>query len=153
MKEHLIKKYPNRRLYDTETSKYIKLTDLKDLIVSGKYIKVIDSGNEEDITRSILMQIIMETENSGEPMFSSAMLQQVIRFYGSSMQGVFAKYLEESLLMFCRQQDELKQNFGADPLAAMTKAAQKNMEMWSNFQNSFFTTPASDKDSSDKKDD
>ncbi|MDJ0882072.1 MAG: polyhydroxyalkanoate synthesis repressor PhaR [Gammaproteobacteria bacterium] len=151
MTEHLIKKYPNRRLYDTQTSKYIKLTDLKDLIVSGAYIKVIDSGTEEDITRAILMQIIMETENSGEPMFSSAMLQQVIRFYGSSLQGVFAKYMEESMLLFCRQQDELKESFGSDPLSAMAKATQKNMEMWTNFQNSFFSAGTSSKDTDPEK--
>jgi polyhydroxyalkanoate synthesis repressor PhaR len=151
MIEHLIKKYPNRRLYDTQTSKYIKLTDLKDLIVAGAFIKVIDSNTKEDITRSILMQIIMETENSGEPMFSSAMLQQVIRFYGSSMQGVFAKYMEESMLLFCRQQDEMKESLGTDPISAMSKAAQKNMEMWTSFQNSFFSKGPSSNESDKEK--
>lgn len=152
MTHHLIKKYPNRRLYDTETSKYITLTNLKDLIIGGACIKVVDTATDEDITRTILMQIIMETESSGEPMFSSGMLQQIIRFYGSTMQGMFAKYLEESLQLFTKQQAELRSTFGTDPISAMTQMTEKNMKMWSDFQNSFFgSVPQSDKDSEPKK--
>lgn len=148
MNEHIIKKYPNRRLYDTETSKYIKLTDLKDMIVAGACIKVIDSNTEEDLTRSILMQIITESENGGQPMFSSAMLQQIIRFYGSTLQGMFAQYLEESLQLFARQQNEMRDAFGNDSITTMTKLAEQNMKMWTDFQSSFFRgmTPPKDKE-------
>jgi polyhydroxyalkanoate synthesis repressor PhaR len=139
MTEHIIKKYPNRRLYDTNTSKYITLNDLKDLIVGGACVKVVDSNTEEDLTRAILMQIIMETESSGEPMFSSSMLQQIIRFYGSTLQGMFARYMEESLQMFMRQQSDLRETFGTDPMTAMTKMAEKNMQIWQEFQNNLFS--------------
>lgn len=139
MSAHLIKKYPNRRLYDTEASKYITLSDLKDLITAGARVKVVDSTSNEDITRSILLQIIMEAEAAGEPIFNAAMLQQIIRFYGGSVQGVFAKYLEDSLQMFGEQQERMREAMGADPVSAMTKVAEQNMKMWSEFQNSFFS--------------
>ena len=141
MTEHLIKKYPNRRLYDTTTSKYITLNDLKDIIITGECIKVIDSSTEEDITRVILMQIIMETESSGEPMFSAQMLQQMIRFYGSTMQGIFAKYMEESMQIFMRQQKDIRETFGSDPVNALTKMTENNFKMWQDFQSSFFKSP------------
>ena len=139
MSLHLIKKYPNRRLYDTEASKYITLADLKDLIAGGASVKVVDSNSNEDITRSILLQIIMEAEAAGEPIFNAAMLQQLIRFYGGSAQGMFAKYLEDTLQMFSSQQAQLREAMGADPLTAMTRMAEQNMKMWSDFQNGFFS--------------
>lgn len=138
MKHHLIKKYPNRRLYDTEASKYITLTDLKNMIANGSCVKVLDTNSDEDITRSILLQIIIEAESAGEPMFSSETLQQIIRFYGGTLQGMFAKYFEESLQMFVRQQSQMKDAFGKDPLAAMTKMAEQNMAAWADFQSQFF---------------
>jgi len=139
MSQHLIKKYPNRRLYDTESSKYITLANLKDLIAGGTSVKVVDSNSNEDITRSILLQIIMEAEAAGEPIFNAAMLQQIIRFYGGSVQGMFAKYLEDSLQMFSNQQDQLRDALGQDPMTAMARMAEQNMKMWSEFQNSFFS--------------
>lgn len=138
MSQHLIKKYPNRRLYDTESSKYITLADLKGLIGAGASVKVVDSGSNDDITRSILLQIIMDAEAAGEPIFNAAMLQQIIRFYGGSMQGMFAKYLEESLQMFGSQQAQVREVLGSDPLEAMSRMAEQNMKMWSDFQSSFF---------------
>jgi len=138
MTHRLIKKYPNRRLYDTESSKYITLADLKDLVAGGACVKVVDSNSDEDITRSIMLQIIMEAESAGEPMFSSAMLQQIIRFYGGTLQGMFAKYLEESLQLFTRQQAQLRETMGADPVSAMSRIAEQNMKMWTEFQKSFF---------------
>ena len=145
MKHHLIKKYPNRRLYDTEASKYITLNDLKDMISKGTCVKVIDTNSDDDITRSILLQIIIEAETAGEPMFSSETLQQIIRFYGGTLQGMFAKYFEESLQMFVRQQSQMKDAFGADPLTAMSKMAEQNMAAWSEFQNQFFNMGKSTK--------
>ena len=83
----LIKKYPNRRLYDTETSAYITLTDVKKLVLENVEFRVEDAKTKEDLTRSILLQIILEEETAGAPMFSSDMLSQIIRFYGNAMQG------------------------------------------------------------------
>jgi polyhydroxyalkanoate synthesis repressor PhaR len=84
----LIKKYPNRRLYDTQTSTYITLADVKQLVLENELFKVVDAKSSEDLTRSILLQIILEEESGGMPMFSSTMLAQVIRFYGHAMQGM-----------------------------------------------------------------
>jgi len=138
MSPHLIKKYPNRRLYDTVSSKYITLASLKQMIIEGTTIKVVDSNTEEDITRTILMQIIMEAETAGKPIFNSVMLQQIIRFYGGSMQGMFAQFLEDSLEMFTRQQTSISDTLGKDPLTAMSKMAEKNMKLWTDMQQSFF---------------
>jgi polyhydroxyalkanoate synthesis repressor PhaR len=138
MTHRLIKKYPNRRLYDTEASKYITLSDLKDLVAAGACVKVVDSNTEEDITRNILLQIIMEAEAAGEPMFTAPMLQQIIRFYGGTLQGLFARYMEESLQTFSRQQAQMRETLGGDPMAAMSRLAEQNMRMWNEFQSSFF---------------
>lgn len=150
MSQHLIKKYPNRRLYDTESSKYITLANLKDLIAGGTSVKVVDSNSNEDITRSILLQIIMEAEAAGEPIFNAAMLQQIIRFYGGSVQGMFAKYLEESLQMFSNQQDQLRDALGQDPMTAMARMTEQNMKMWNEFQQNFFSNLGTGR--KDKKD-
>src|SRR3972149_289269 len=96
----LIKKYPNRRLYDTKTSSYITLVDVKELVVKGEEFHVIDAKSGEDLTRSILLQIILEEEGGGAPMFSSDVLTQFIRFYGSAMQGMMGSYLERNVQLF-----------------------------------------------------
>ncbi len=146
MSHRLIKKYPNRRLYDTETSKYITLADLKKMITEGVAIEVIDSNTEEDITRTILMQIIMESESAGEPIFNTAMLQQIIRFYGGPLQGMFAQYLEDSMQLFARQQAQVRDTLGSDPFAMMQKMTEQNMKMWGELQNSFFNAGKPDSD-------
>lgn len=138
MPERLIKKYPNRRLYDTEQSKYITLTQLRQLIIGGEMIKVIDSTSEEDITRTILLQIILETESGGTPLFTADMLSQIIRFYGGTLQGIFGNYLEQSLSLFTAQQEQFQKNIGEDPFTQMANLAQHNMKMWSNLQKEFF---------------
>jgi len=134
----LIKKYPNRRLYDTELSRYITLVDIRDLVLRGVDFQVVDTNSSEDITRQILMQIIMEEESGGRPLFSANMLAQLIRFYGGTVQGLFARFLEESMALFARDQDQLRQSLGADPLEAMGKLAQRNLELWNSIQDSFF---------------
>ncbi|MCG8427841.1 MAG: polyhydroxyalkanoate synthesis repressor PhaR [Chromatiales bacterium] len=134
----IIKKYPNRRLYDTELSRYITLSDIRGLVMQGVDFKVIDTNNEEDLTRSILLQIMLEEESGGEPLFSATMLSQIIRYYGGSVQGLFARYLEESMLMFAQQQDHLRDSLGVDPMKTMSELAQRNIKMWSDMQNSFF---------------
>jgi len=96
----LIKKYPNRRLYDTATSSYITLADVKQLVLEQVVFKVIDAKSDEDLTRSILLQIILEEESAGAPMFTSDMLSQIIRFYGNAMQGMMGSYLEKNIQTF-----------------------------------------------------
>jgi len=103
----LIKKYPNRRLYDTKTSTYITLADVKQLVLENESFKVVDAKSAEDLTRSILLQIILEEESGGVPMFSSTMLAQVIRFYGNAMQGMMGSYLEKNIEVFMEVQDRM----------------------------------------------
>ncbi|MGA7978700.1 MAG: polyhydroxyalkanoate synthesis repressor PhaR [Chromatiaceae bacterium] len=132
-----IKKYPNRRLYDTEVSRYITLSDVRELVMEGQQFKVMDTSNEEDITRSILLQIMLEEETGGEPLFTADMLAQIICFYGGTFQGVFARYLEQSLDLFAKQQQQLRRAWTEDPLQAMTNMARSNVEMWANLQQDF----------------
>ena len=98
--ERVLKKYPNRRLYDTHTSSYITLVDVKKMVLAGQSFVVRDAKTAEDLTRSILLQIILEEETGGVPIFSTQMLSQVIRFYGHSMQGMMGSYLEKNLQTF-----------------------------------------------------
>ena len=132
----IIKKYPNRRLYDTELSRYITLSDIRDLVMKGVNFTVVDTNSKEDLTRSILLQIMLEEESGGSPLFSANMLSQIIRFYGGTVQGLFARYLEESLTMFTQQQEQFR-TASTDPVKAMTDMAQRNMQMWSDMQSSF----------------
>jgi polyhydroxyalkanoate synthesis repressor PhaR len=104
----LIKKYPNRRLYDTTTSSYITLVDVKQLVLDQVKFKVVDAKSEEDLTRSILLQIILEEEGSGTPMFSSEMLCQIIRFYGHALQEMMGGYLEKNIQTFMEIQSKLQ---------------------------------------------
>ncbi|WP_428633728.1 polyhydroxyalkanoate synthesis repressor PhaR, partial [Sedimenticola sp.] len=89
----IIKKYPNRRLYDTELSRYITLSDIRELVMKGMDFQVVDTNTNEDLTRSILLQIMLDEESGGEPLFSAKMLSQIIRFYGGTVQGILARYL------------------------------------------------------------
>src|SRR3954462_14143855 len=98
--ERLIKKYPNRRLYDTQTSSYITLADVKQLVLDNEEFAVVDAKTNEDLTRSILLQIILEEEANGAPMFTSSALSQIIRYYGHAMQGMMGSYLEKNVQAF-----------------------------------------------------
>ena len=98
--QRVIKKYPNRRLYDTDTSSYITLAEIKQLVMENEPCVVRDAKTGEDLTRSILLQIILEEEACGSPVFSSQMLSQIIRFYGNSMQGLMGNYLEKTMQSF-----------------------------------------------------
>ena len=106
--QRLIKKYPNRRLYDTRTSSYITLTDVKDLVLGHEQFQVVDAKTGEDLTRSILLQIILEEEAGGAPMFTSDLLAHMIRFYGNAMQGMMGKYLENNIKAFTDMQAKLQ---------------------------------------------
>jgi polyhydroxyalkanoate synthesis repressor PhaR len=103
----IIKKYPNRRLYDTQSSNYITLADVKQHVLSGEPFRVVDAKTEEDLTRSILLQIILEEESGGQPFFSETMLSQFIRFYGHAMQGFMGTMLEKNMQAFVDMQSKL----------------------------------------------
>ncbi len=105
----LIKKYPNRRLYDTRTSTYITLADVKSLVLGYEEFQVVDVKSGEDLTRSVLLQIILEEEAGGAPMFTSDLLSQMIRFYGNAMQGMMGKYLEGNIKSFTDMQAKIKE--------------------------------------------
>ena len=105
----LIKKYPNRRLYDTRTSTYITLADVKELVLAHEAFQVVDAKSGEDLTSSILLQIILEEEAGGAPMFSSDLLSQMIRFYGNAMQGMMGSYIENNIKSFTEVQAKLKE--------------------------------------------
>lgn len=124
-----IKKYPNRRLYDTETSSYITLADVKKLVLENVDFKVEDAKSKNDLTRSILLQIILEEESAGTPMFTSDSLSQIIRFYGNAMQGMMGGYLEKNIETFMqiqnKLQDQSRQVYGKNPML--------NSETWNEF--------------------
>ena len=103
----VLKKYPNRRLYDTEVSSYVTLTDVKAMVLEGGTFEVRDAKTGEDLTRAILLQIILEEETGGVPMFSTPMLAQIIRFYGHAMQGMMGSYLEQNFKTFADIQSRL----------------------------------------------
>jgi polyhydroxyalkanoate synthesis repressor PhaR len=124
----VLKKYPNRRLYDTRASSYITLADVKAMVLKAEDFEVRDAKTGEDLTRSILLQIILEEESGGMPMFSSQMLAQMIRFYGHSMQGMMGAYLEKNLQTFV----ELQKRFAA-PGLGMGEGKAFTPEMWAQF--------------------
>ena len=105
----IIKKYPNRRLYDTETSAYITLAEVKTLVLGYKEFQVQDAKSGEDLTRAILLQIILEEESGGVPMFSTDMLANIIRYYGHAMQGLMGSYLERSIFAFHEAQKRFQE--------------------------------------------
>ncbi len=132
--ERLIKKYPNRRLYDTETSTYITLSDVKQLVLENEEFRVLDAKSNEDLTRSILLQIILEEESGGLPMFSSPMLSQIIRFYGHAMQGMMGAYLEKNIQAFIDIQNKLtEQSKGLYEGNALNPGM--NPDTWAQFMN------------------
>jgi polyhydroxyalkanoate synthesis repressor PhaR len=135
--ERIIKKYPNRRLYDTELSRYITLVDVRDLVMRCIPFRVVDTANDADITRSILLQIMLEEETGGKPLFSATMLAQIIRFYGGTLHGLFARYLENALNLFSKQQKQMAEAWGENPFEAMTRATQRNVDLWSELQRDF----------------
>ena len=112
----VIKKYPNRRLYDTETSTYITLTDVRQLVMDSALFVVVDAKTNDDLTRSILLQIILEEESGGAPMFTEAVLANVIRFYGNAMQSFMGAYLEKNVQSFMDLQGKMvEQAKGVSP--------------------------------------
>ena len=133
----VIKKYPNRRLYDTIESRYITLADVRRLVTEGIPFVVIDKKTQEDITRSILLQVIAEQEHTGKPLMSQDFLAQIIRSYGSAMQSFVGNYLEQSLKMFQAAPRDAANSAPSDPFAAMANMARQNYERWIAMQGEF----------------
>ena len=132
----LIKKYPNRRLYDTKTSVYITLADVKKLVMGGEEFQVVDAKTGEDLTRSILLQIILEEEAAGAPMFSSDVLTQFIRSYGNAMQGMLGAYLERNMQLF----GEIQKSMREQSQKLYGEPTKVNEELWKQFMS--FQGPA-----------
>lgn len=147
-----IKKYANRRLYDTTASKHVTLDGIRELVASGEDVQVVDDTNGEDITRNVLMQIISEQEQGGRPILSNEMLMQLIRFYGNPMQGMMTEFLEQSVATFVNQQQDWQAQFqdamSGTPLAAMESMMSQNLEAWNKLQKTYVDamTPAKKKD-------
>lgn len=120
----VIKKYPNRRLYDTDTSSYITLAEVKALVMESEPFVVRDAKTNEDLTRSILLQIILEEETAGVPIFTEQVLANIIRFYGHAMQDFMGSYLEKNVQIFMDLQSKMaEQTKGLSP------------ELWKQFTN------------------
>lgn len=135
----IIRKYTNRRLYDTSRSCYITLDDVRDLVLESIPFQVQDSKSGQDLTRNILLQIISEQEGEGAGMLTNQVLQQLIRFYGDSMAGMMGQYLEQSISTFLSQQDRIRAQMesmidASNPLKMMNKIADRNMAMWNIFK-------------------
>jgi polyhydroxyalkanoate synthesis repressor PhaR len=138
----VIKKYPNRRLYDTVESRYITLADIRRLVMDKIDFVVIDKKTQEDITRSILLQVIAEQEHVGEPLMSQDFLSQVIRSYGGAMQSFVGSYLEQSLKLLATQQPQMRDHMrgvmGEDAYDTIATMTQRNLERWRSAQDEIF---------------
>lgn len=152
--ERLIKKYANRRLYDAAQSRHITIDDIRDMVIAGTRVKVIEDKSNEDITRLVLLQVIADQEQFGRPILSTSLLESMIRFYGNSMQSYFSSYLEKSVETFIRQQEVMQQqmnrtmgpaNGAPNPLAELTR---QNLELWTKMQETLLATFAPPRDQS-----
>lgn len=133
--KRLIKKYPNRRLYDTAISSYVTLEDVKGLVLDGVDFEVTDAKSGADLTRTILLQIISEEEEGGEPIFSSDLLAQIIRAYGGNMQSLLTSYLEKSMALWADQQSALRERArtfmdASNPVSMLSQITEQNLSMW-----------------------
>ena len=126
----LIKKYPNRRLYDTQTSTYITLADVKQLVLDQTEFQVVDAKSGEDLSRQILLQIILEEEAGGMPIFTQPVLAQIIRSYGNAMQGMMGSYLEKNVQAFIDIQKKLQEQS-----QAFYSTNKIGPEMWTQYVN------------------
>jgi polyhydroxyalkanoate synthesis repressor PhaR len=138
----VVKKYPNRRLYDTVESRYITLADIRRLVMDNVDFVVIDKKSQEDITRSILLQVIAEQEHAGEPLMSQDFLSQVIRSYGGAMQSLVGSYLEQSLKLLSSQQQQMREHMrgiiGNDAFDNIATLTQQNLERWRSVQDDIY---------------
>jgi len=153
----IIKKYPNRRLYDTTESKYVTLNDLKELVVKEVHFTVVDKKTGDDITRNVLLQIIIEQEeDNGEPLFSAEVLQKLIGIYGNPTQSAAGEFLNKSIELFCDQQkvfqNQVEEVLNSSPMSSLlAQMTKKNMEIWREMQESFVSAQNA-KQENDEKD-
>jgi polyhydroxyalkanoate synthesis repressor PhaR len=124
----VIRKSPNRRLYDTERSSYVTMREIRQLVLDNIPFQVLDKQSNEDLTRNVLLQIISESEGEGVPVLSTEVLQQIIRFYGGDLQGMLGEYLARSVALFVEQQQQLHTTI--NPMVMLSELTQKNMEFW-----------------------
>jgi polyhydroxyalkanoate synthesis repressor PhaR len=147
--ERIIKKYPNRRLYDTAISKYVTYEDIRGLVKDAIKFRVVDAKTDEDITRSILLQLILEEEEKGQPIFTTDILEQIIRTYGDAMQGFMTAYLRESMDVFLKQQKLVQAQMAnlikTAPLSVFTELTRQNLKLWQTMHNGFFSAYGRDK--------
>lgn len=143
--ERVIKKYANRRLYDAAASRHVTLEDLRKLIIQGEQIRVVDDKSGDDITRSVLLQIVAEQEHFGKPILSAQLLHSIVRFYGSAMEEFTGQYLERSVEHLLRQQEEMRAQMSklmsATPMASVLDLARQNMQLWNQLQKGMFSSP------------
>lgn len=134
----IIKKYPNRRLYDTNESRYTSLEAIKLLIQEGIRLKILDARTEQDLTHQTLLQILSEEEGKGSPILTAELLQLLIRFYGNPLQSMIGHYLEQSLFFLLDQQHSLKEALSKwlahNPLASIKGFTEKKLHAWNIFQ-------------------
>lgn len=135
-----IKKYPNRRLYDTVESRYITLADVRRLVLERIDFVVIDKKSQQDITRAILLQVIAEQEQTGQPLMSRDFLSQIIRYYSTAMQGMIGSYLEQSLKLFASQRERPRGAAEKDCVEAVNHLAQGNYQRWRSVQEEIYRT-------------
>ena len=144
--KRIIKKYPNRRLYDTEISSYITLEEVRQLVLDNEDFEVRDAKSGEELTRSVLLQIISEHEDKGQPMLSPQLLSQIIRFYGDSLQGFMGPYLERSLQVFLDQQTQFRSQLnslmGQTPWNTLNDLTERNMAAFQAIQRGLIDTAA-----------
>lgn len=146
----VIKKYPNRRLYDTEISRYITLEEIRQLVLQGDDFNVVEKRTGDDITRTILLQVISEQEEGGNPIFTTEVLRNIIRFYGDTMQSMMSSYLELSVAFFSEQQsqfkDRLRKILGANnPLMALREISQEQRPIWRSVRREFLKNLSMDR--------
>jgi polyhydroxyalkanoate synthesis repressor PhaR len=135
--QRVIKKYPNRRLYDTATSSYVTLSEIKQLVMQGQIFVVRDAKSGEDLTRNLLLQIILEEESAGAPMFTEAVLANIIRFYGHAMQGHMGAYLESNLQSLMLMQSKM----GHQSQNIMSQMQEQMQKQTAQFLNAFGLKP------------
>jgi polyhydroxyalkanoate synthesis repressor PhaR len=151
----IIKKYPNRRLYDTEISSYITLEEIRQLVLDGEAFEVRDAKTGEELTRSVLLQIISEYEDRGQPMFTTNLLSQIIRFYGDSLQGFMGSYLEKSLQIFLDQQHQFRSQLdnilGQTPWSMLNNMTERNIDLWNSVQQRFLNAASQVREDAEKE--
>ncbi len=143
----LIKKYANRRLYDTAASSHVTLEGIRELIVAGHDVRIVDEVSGDDITRTILLQIIAEREQGGRPMLDADFLMRIIRLYGNPMQDMMGEFLSRSFDTFIGQQAEYREQMqkamAATPLETLQQLTAENLKTWQSMQDAFLKKSSS----------